>query len=140
MVRKYFIVITALFVGSAVVLYLFAGRLNALLLLALSILQIGCSAALLLLSGSKNRDMHMSEWKRMFCGSVILFSIYTVFQNFFFLRGARAGQILENSAFINSSYIVETLNSPIKNTLTGILLCALAHWLILQLLEKRTRT
>lgn len=133
--KKYIFIVILIYIASILATTVFTDKINAVSILVISIVQMILSVILLFLFKADGK-----ERLRVLAGiNVCFFSIYNIIQNFFILSGSRLERILENSSFINSNNISESLNSPVENTITSIAIIIILHWIVTYRLSRAKR-
>ncbi|MBF1154526.1 MAG: hypothetical protein HXL80_01665 [[Eubacterium] sulci] len=126
--KKNIIIILLVYIASGFAITSYIDKFNALTILCVSFLQIAISILLVFLQRNTNKR----QLKIVSITNIILFSLYSIFQNFIVLTGKSLEKVIDNSAFVNSSNIIETMDNPGRNTITGIIIIILLHWIILR--------
>lgn len=124
--KKYIFILSLMYFISILTFTVYTDKINALYVLGTFVLQLLVSIILLFLfkSGSKRHLRILSVI------SLAFFAVYSILQNFFILTGARLEVILANSDFINSNNVSVQANNPIEDTITGIVIFVILHWIV----------
>lgn len=126
--KKNIMIILFVYIASGFAITSYTDKFNALTILCVSFFQIVISIVLVFLQRNTNKR----QLKIVSITNIILFSLYSIFQNFIILTGKSLEKVIDNSVFINSSNIIETMDNPVRNTITGIIIITLLHWIILR--------
>lgn len=128
--KKHIFILLLVYIVSILAITVCVEKINALSILGIFACQLIVSVILLNLFKDKN------NLKTLVGINIAFFSIYNILQNFFILTGSRLERVLQNSNFVNSNNFSQSLDSPIENTIIGIVIVVVIHWFVFYRLNR----